>query len=70
MQDLTQLWNEIVANRTLVWLFTFFVLFVGFALRPGSRKVHNDSANIPFRNDDRPAPAEQADDATHKEART
>jgi cytochrome c oxidase cbb3-type subunit 4 len=24
-------------------------------LRPGSRKVHRDTANIPFRHDDKPA---------------
>ena len=69
MQDLTLLWHEIVANKTLIWLFTAFVIFVAFAFRPGTRKIHSDSANIPFRHDDRPAPAEQAADATHKEAR-
>ncbi len=68
MTDLT-LWQEIVANKTLVWLFTAFVVCVGFALRPGTRRIHKDSANIPFRHDDKPAP-DRAADATRKEART
>ncbi len=67
MQDMT-LWQEIVANKTLIWLFTAFVVFVGFALRPGSRKIHRDSANIPFRHDDRPASDDEVS-ANHKEAR-
>jgi len=68
MEDLT-LWQQIMANKTLVWLFSAFVLFVGFALRPGTRKVHRDIANIPFRHEDRPGP-DKAADATRKEART
>ena len=59
--------QEIWANKTLVWLFTAFVIAVLFAFRPGSGKVHRDSAEIPFRHDDKPA----ADDAPgmNKEAR-
>lgn len=68
MEDPT-LWQQIVANKTLVWLFTAFVVFVGFALRPGTRKIHRDSANIPFRHDDRPASEDDAS-ARQKEART
>jgi cytochrome c oxidase cbb3-type subunit 4 len=40
-----------------------FVIFVGvilYAFRPGSSAVHRDAAEVPFRHDDRPAPA------THK----
>jgi cytochrome c oxidase cbb3-type subunit 4 len=59
--------EEIWANRTLVWLFTAFIVAVLFAFRPGSGKVHRDSAEIPFRHDDKPA----ADTAgPHKEARS
>jgi len=68
MDDPT-LWQQIVANKTLVWLFTAFIVFVGFALRPGTRKIHRDSADIPFRHEDRPGP-DSAADATQKEART
>jgi cytochrome c oxidase cbb3-type subunit 4 len=60
--------EEIWANRTLVWLFTAFILAVLFAFRPGSGKVHRDSANIPFRHDDKPAAEHPA--GPHKEARS
>jgi cytochrome c oxidase cbb3-type subunit IV len=59
--------EELWANRTLVWLFTAFVVAVLFAFRPGSGKVHRDSANIPFRHDDQPAAGDPA--GPHKEAR-
>jgi cytochrome c oxidase cbb3-type subunit 4 len=66
MTDQTLL-EEIWANRTLVWLVTAFVVAVLFAFRPGSGKVHRDSANIPFRHDDKPAADTPA--GPHKEAR-
>ena len=47
--------EQIWQNRTLVFLFTAFIIAVLFAFRPGSRKVHRDSAEIPFRHDDKPA---------------
>lgn len=55
------------------WMLLFLVLFflgvIVWALRPGSAKVHRDSANIPFRHEDEPA--EPDEDATcRKEART
>ena len=68
MEDVT-LWQQIMANRTLVWLFTAFIVFVGFALRPGTRKIHRDSANIPFRHEDKPS-SDQLENAAQKEART
>lgn len=60
---LEQIWE----NRTLVWLFTAFAVAVLFAFRPGSGKTHRDSANIPFRHDDKPATEES--DGHVKEAR-
>jgi len=39
----------------MLFLFSVFVFVVFWAFRPGSRKVHDDIANIPFRNEDRPA---------------
>ena len=51
---LEQIWE----NKTLVWLFTAFVVAVLFTFRPGSRKVHRDTSEIPFRHEDRPAPPE------------
>jgi cytochrome c oxidase cbb3-type subunit 4 len=38
-------------------LLAMVLVFVGvvlYALRPGAKKLHDDSAQIPFRNDDRP----------------
>jgi cytochrome c oxidase cbb3-type subunit 4 len=61
---LEQIWE----NRTLVWLFTAFVIAVLFAFRPGSGKIHRDSAEIPFRHDDKPAAVDPA--GPHKEARS
>lgn len=39
----------------LLFMFVFFIGMVIFLFRPGSRKVHDDSANLIFRNDDKPA---------------
>ena len=46
----------------LLVLFAFFVGMVIWVFRPGSTKAHRDTADIPFRHDDKPA--------TDKEART
>lgn len=32
----------------------FFLGAIVWVLRPGARRLHEDSANIPFRNDDMP----------------
>lgn len=39
----------------LLALFCFFIGVILFAFRPGSRSEHDDSANIPFRHDLKPA---------------
>ncbi len=39
----------------LLLLFAFFVGVVIWAFRPGSNKVHAETASIPFRHDDKPA---------------
>lgn len=63
---------QIVARSwgALFMLFVFLGVIV-FTLRPGSRRLHSDIANIPFRHDDRPAPddAAQAQIPQFKEAR-
>lgn len=59
--DLNVLMKEIVDNWMVVALFLLFLVVTLWAFRPGSRKVHNDIANIPFRYEDKPAPeAEQS----------
>ena len=39
----------------LLFMFAFFVGVFVYILRPGSKKVHQDTANMIFRNDDKPA---------------
>ena len=39
-----------------VFLVLSFLGVVLFAFRPGSKRIHQDSADIPFRHDDRPSP--------------
>ena len=72
--DTYSLLRQIADSWVLLALFGFFIAAVLWAFRPGSRAVHRDSANIPFRHDDKPA-ARETDtgnkaDATQKEART
>ena len=54
----------------LLFLFSFFVLVVLWAFRPGSTKTYKDVANIPFRHVDAPAPVDAEEKpAEIKEAR-
>ena len=39
----------------LLFMTLFFLGVVFWAFRPGSRKVHDETASMIFRNDDRPA---------------
>lgn len=57
--------REFADSWMLLFLFSFFVAIVLWVFRPGSRKTYKDTANIPFRHDDKPAP--ETDNA--KEAR-
>ncbi len=47
--------REIADSWVLLALFVFFIGVVIWAFRPGSRAVHKDTANIPFRHEDKPA---------------
>lgn len=47
--------REIADSWVLLALVIFFIGVVIWAFRPGSRKVHKDTAEIPFRHDERPA---------------
>ena len=66
--DLYTITREFAASWGLVFLFAFFVGAVIFAFRPGSRELHRDSADIPFRHEDKPASDEASVDL--KEARS
>lgn len=59
--------RQFADSWALLFLFVVFLGVVLWAFRPGSGKTHRDAANIPFRHEDKPAPAEKADS---QEART
>lgn len=54
MQDYTVL-RELSGSIGTIFLVLSFLGFVLYAFRPGSRAVHEDTADIPFRHDDKPA---------------
>lgn len=60
--DTYSILREIADSWVLLALFLFFLGTIAWAFRPGSRKVHSDIANIPFRNEDRPACANDCAD--------
>lgn len=53
--DTYSLLREIADSWVLLVLFGFFVGAVLWAFRPGSGKIHKETANIPFLYDDHPA---------------
>lgn len=60
MEEYTLL-RQFADSWMLLVLFAFFVSVIIWVFRPGSSKTYGDTANIPFRHQDKPA--------THKEAR-
>lgn len=62
MQDYTFL-RELSGSIGTVFLVLSFLGFVLYAFRPGSRSVHQETADIPFRHDDKPAPVAQTKEA-------
>jgi cytochrome c oxidase cbb3-type subunit 4 len=58
--ELYTLLREFADSWMLLFLFVFFLGIVAWAFRPGSTKVYRDTANIPFRHDDKPAQSEEA----------
>ncbi len=69
MEDYTVL-RQFADSWMLLLLFAFFIGVVVWAFRPGSRKTHEDTANIPFRHVDKPVPQPDDTTATPKEARS
>ncbi len=47
--------RELADSWILIAMFGFFAAAVLWAFRPGSRAVHKDTADIPFRHEDKPA---------------
>ncbi|MEO9648625.1 MAG: cbb3-type cytochrome c oxidase subunit 3 [Roseobacter sp.] len=52
--------REFADSWMLLLLFCVFVGIWIWIIRPGSTVLHRDAANMIFRNDDRPAPQEEA----------
>lgn len=48
--------REVADSWGLLAMFTVFLVVIFWAFRPGSRDIHEDTANIPFRHDSKPAP--------------
>lgn len=59
--DTYSLMREFADSWALLAMFLAFVGVVLWAFRPGSKKLHDDSANIPFRHEQRPAGDEPKD---------
>ncbi|NIZ60917.1 CcoQ/FixQ family Cbb3-type cytochrome c oxidase assembly chaperone [Sedimentitalea sp. CY04] len=69
--DIYTFLREFADSWMLLFLFAVFVTVIIWAFRPGSTKIYDDVANIPFRHVDAPAPQMGADKpAASKEART
>lgn len=62
--DTYSLLREIADSWVLLAMFVFFVGVIAWAFRPGSRGIHAETANIPFRHEDRPGCANGCADCT------
>ena len=71
MEDSYTIMQIIARSWGAIFMFAVFLGVIAFTLRPGSRGLHRDIADIPFRHDDRPAPDDgaQAQTRQFKEAR-
>jgi len=56
MEDTYTVMRVFAGSWGMMFLLFIFLGVILFTLRPGSRSIHKDTANIPFRHDDRPAP--------------
>lgn len=52
--------REFADSWMLLFLFVFFLAIVFWVFRPGASKEYKDTANIPFRHEDKPATTEEA----------
>ena len=58
--ELYTLLRQFADSWMLLFLFSVFVVVVIWAFRPGSSKTYEDTANIPFRHEDKPATSKEA----------
>lgn len=49
--DTYSLLRQIADSWVLLVMFVFFLGVIAWAFRPGSRRIHDDIAQIPLRND-------------------
>lgn len=63
------IFREIADSWVLLAMFLFFLGAVAFVFRPGARKTHEDTANIPFRHENAPVADGEETGAALKEAR-
>ncbi|MDA7426110.1 cbb3-type cytochrome oxidase subunit 3 [Thalassococcus lentus] len=59
MEEYTFL-RQLADSWALLAMFAFFMGIVIWALRPGSNEIHRETADIPFRYEDKPAANEEA----------
>lgn len=52
--------RQLADSWMLLALFVFFVGIIIWVFRPGSSATYRDTANIPFRHDDKPATTKEA----------
>ncbi|MGC0223985.1 cbb3-type cytochrome c oxidase subunit 3 [Pseudooceanicola nitratireducens] len=57
--DTYSILREFADSWMLLALFSFFVGVILWVFRPGSRRTYADTADIPFRNEMKPAQADQ-----------
>mgnify|MGYP001546733824 CR=1 FL=1 len=65
--DLYSLLREIADSWVMLFLLIFFIGTWFWAFRPGSRPIHDDAAQVPFRHED--APLDDAPDSTAQEGK-
>lgn len=58
--EIYTLLRQIADSWMLLFLFVFFLGVVLWVFRPGSTKTYEDTSNIPFRNENKPATSEEA----------
>lgn len=67
--DLYSLLRQFADSWALLALFLVFIAVVAWAFRPGSRRLHDEIANIPFRHEDKPARDEGGADRPQEASR-
>jgi len=59
--DTYSILREFADSWMLLALFGFFIAVILWVFRPGSRNTYHDTANIPFRNETKPARGPQVE---------